>query len=100
MGRYDNIKTLEDLRLERMRINEKIEYKEENLLRRYNAIKTFMSLDGIVGYMTSGLTSVSSLVGYVHKGYDFITSIMNMIRTKAKRKEPVAGRAIEIDAGE
>lgn len=69
-----------------MRTAEKLLHKEQEIERRYNSIKELFSVDGLVGYFTSSISSVTSIFDAIYKGYSFVVSLFS----KSDNKPPTS----------
>ncbi len=75
MNKYKHIQNLEQLRIERMRIEEKISYKKNAIEQRYSSITSLFTREGITNYVSSYIVSAGTIVNSLRQGIEFARSL-------------------------
>lgn len=84
MGKYNNIKTLSELRMEKLRLEFQIKSKEEKLDGALDRFRYQFSFSGIVDYLKVKVDSGVSILKSVASGYNFVMGVVNRFRGENK----------------
>ena len=87
---YSTLKTLNDVRMHRLRINNEIIRKENALGEDYDQVKEMMTLNYWIDELLVRFTSVASVFQAVYSGYRFVASMFGGRSKKRSRKTETA----------
>ncbi len=84
---YSEIKTIGQLRLERMRIRERLTVAEENIEDDVYEISGMFTFDGIINMLFPRRSDkVGSILAAAYSAYDLVSSIIGLLRSKQRRR--------------
>ena len=92
---YTRLKTLKDVKRERIRVNKELEYVKYNLGVDYGNFADYFSFDHWKNVVIDKVVGASPTVSMIFSGYDFITSFFRRRKkrhAKRARREEVAQR--------
>lgn len=83
---YSSLKTLNEVRMHRLRINNEIIRKQNALGEDYGQLKEMMTLNYWIDQIMSKFTNLMTVAQSVYSGYRFVTSIFGGHSDKGTRK--------------
>lgn len=78
--KYTRLKTLADVKAERIRISNEIDRAEERLQDDYERITEMFSIDYLMGVVSEKTARIYSMIQWISSGYSFVASIIQKYR--------------------
>jgi|GEM_PF-4978336 len=83
---YKRLKSLKDLRAERLRIAREVYYKKAEILDDIEQVQELFTPDYWMGMLTRKVGNLTSTSGMLATGYDLVSSLIKKKRKKKARK--------------